>query len=93
MLYDDVFIEAVVAVLPERVVPTSEIEEQIRPLYSRLGVKPGWVESVTGIRERRVWRPEEIPTHRAAEAGLQALNAAGIDPYEVRVVVSTSVAE
>jgi 3-oxoacyl-[acyl-carrier-protein] synthase III len=93
MLYDDVFIEAVVAVLPERVVPTSEIEEQIRPLYSRLGVKPGWVESVTGIRERRVWRPEEIPTHRAAEAGLQALNAAGIDPYEVRVVVSTSVAK
>ena len=50
-----------------------------------------WIESKTGIRERRFADPD-LPLHRlAADAGRQALERAGADPAELRlIVVATS---
>ena len=55
MLWQDVHLEGAAVCLPEVVLPTADIEDHLRPLYRKLGFKPGWVEAVTGIAERRVW--------------------------------------
>lgn len=66
--------------LPEHSRPNSEIEE-------RLGVRPGWIESRTGIRERRVAGPDDTVVGLATEAGEEALRRAGTTPEELDLVL------
>jgi 3-oxoacyl-[acyl-carrier-protein] synthase-3 len=70
-------------VMPETVVGNREIEE-------RLGVKEGWIEARTGIRERRRAGPDERLASAAAEAGRLACERAGLTPADLDLIcVST----
>ncbi len=93
MRWTDVHVEGMSVVLPSERLTTSALEERIRPLYQRLGFKPGWVEAVTGITERRVWAADESPVAGAVQAGRQALAEAGIRPDQVQALVSCSVSK
>jgi 3-oxoacyl-[acyl-carrier-protein] synthase-3 len=74
-------VTSVGAAIPERVVPTSEIA-------ARLGVTDGWIESRTGVRERRFAAPGERLSDLAAAAGRDALERApGIDASSLDLVV------
>jgi 3-oxoacyl-[acyl-carrier-protein] synthase-3 len=89
--YDQVFVEAWAAEVPSVALTTAQIEDQLRPLYRKLGFKPGWVEAVTGIRERRMWA-SDLPQHvAAARAAQRALTTAGVDAAEVQALISCSV--
>jgi 3-oxoacyl-[acyl-carrier-protein] synthase-3 len=68
------------AALPARSVANAELEE-------RLGVAPGWIESRTGVRERRVLAPEESLVDLAEAASRQALEHAGLAPAAIDAVV------
>ena len=68
------------AALPGHVIANVEIEE-------RLGVERGWIESRTGVRERRVLASGETLLDLAEEASREALRTAGIAPAEVDAVV------
>ena len=74
MKYQNVQIESLAYVIPSLEIRTQDIEQEIAPLYQRLGLKPGWLQAVTGIRARRFWesqlQPSDIAT-RAAEKALQ----------------------
>jgi 3-oxoacyl-[acyl-carrier-protein] synthase-3 len=89
--WSDVSIEGLTAEIPPVEVRTAEIEEAIRPLYRRLGFKPGWVESVTGIQARRAWSPQTRFLDGAVRAARRALHDARVDPACVQAVVSCSV--
>lgn len=90
-VYSDVFVESLVAEVPPETFTTEELEQRLRPLYRRLGFKPGWVQAVTGIESRRMW-PEGVPHHLGAVAAARkALAEASVDAREVQVVVSCSV--
>lgn len=73
------------AALPSTVVGNAEIE-------SRLDVEPGWIESRTGVRERRVVRGDESLVDLAERAARGALDAAGIgaSTLDAIVVATTS---
>lgn len=73
-------IAAVAMATPATVVGSAEIA-------ARLGLRAGWIESRTGILERRHAGPEESLTDLAATAGSRALDAAGLEPEEVDLVV------
>jgi 3-oxoacyl-[acyl-carrier-protein] synthase-3 len=73
-------ITAVGAALPEHVVPTSEIAE-------RLGVTDRWIESRTGVRERRRAMPGERLADLAASAGDDALQRGGVDAQSLDLVI------
>lgn len=88
-----VAVEGLGLVLPEVTLPTASIEDRLRPLYARLGFKPGWVEAVTGIRQRRVWGRGESAVDGAVRAAAAALAEAGIPSSEVQALVSCSVAK
>ena len=67
------------------------IDEQLAETFERCGVRPGLLESVAGIVERRWW-PEAVTFDEAAAlAGQRALELAGVAPSEVDMLISTSV--
>ena len=68
------------AALPARVMRNAEVEE-------RLGVEPGWIESRTGVVERRVLGDEASLVDLAERAARDALGRAGIAPRELDAVV------
>ncbi|MCB9680755.1 MAG: 3-oxoacyl-ACP synthase III [Alphaproteobacteria bacterium] len=89
--WDDVFLGGLGVRVPDVTLSTAELEDRIRPLYRKLGFKPGWVEAVTGIAERRVWGPGGDAVSGAVQAAHAALAEAGLPAASVQVVVSCSV--
>jgi 3-oxoacyl-(acyl-carrier-protein) synthase III len=70
---------------PPNVVTTAEVEE--RAGLARFGFEPGWLERVTGVRERRFADPDVLPSRLAIVAGGKALADAGVTPQEVDTLV------
>jgi 3-oxoacyl-[acyl-carrier-protein] synthase-3 len=66
--------------VPAEVVPNA-------PIAARLGVDEEWIVARTGIRERRIADRSERLHGYAAEAGREALAAAGMDPAELDLVL------
>lgn len=91
MLYQNVYIESLVHVRPEEELRTQAIEAAISPLYRKLGLKPGWLQAVTGIRERRFWPVGTKPSDVATMAAKKALLQSGISKDSVGALVSCSV--
>jgi 3-oxoacyl-[acyl-carrier-protein] synthase III len=66
--------------LPQHAVPSEAIGE-------RLGVSAAWIESRTGVRERRVAEPGLRLSELASAAGRAALERAELDPAELDLVI------
>jgi len=91
MRYENVCIEGMGYFIPEKVVTTDWIEEQLAPLYKALQVPLGRIEHLTKIKERR-WFDEGVSFSDAATwAGERALKDAGVDASEIGFMVNTSV--
>jgi len=73
------------------VVTSAWIDEQLRETYERCEIRPGLLESVAGIIERRWWPKEMTFDEAAALAGQRAINAAGIAAKDIDMLISTSV--
>jgi len=91
MRYENVCIEGLGYVVPERVVASAWIEEQLAPVYRALGIQPGRIEYLTGIRERRWWEEGATISDGAALAGERAIENAGIDRSRLQVLINASV--
>ena len=89
--YRDTAVLSVAAVDAPRVVSSVEIDEQLLVAYQKAGMRPGMLEQLAGISERRWW-PEDITfADAAAMAGAKALAEAGVDPAAVGLLIDTSV--
>lgn len=91
MRYSEVFIESMGYSLPETVLTSEEIETRLAPLYEKLQIKKGWLEELTGVRERRMWPLGTAPSTVSAQAGRAALTAGNISPADVDLVIHTGV--
>jgi len=91
MRFDDVCVEGLGHVIPERVVRSEEIEARLAPIYDRLKVSIGRLELSSGIRERRFFAPGTRPSAVAAEAGAIALAKSGIDRERIGCLIHASV--
>ncbi len=91
MQYENVYIESMGYVIPEEIVTTDWIEDQLMPLYQVLGVPRGFIERLTGIRERRWWEEDRLISDAAAMAANRALEKAGIEKSEVQCLINASV--
>ncbi|MDP4887961.1 MAG: 3-oxoacyl-ACP synthase III [Actinomycetes bacterium] len=73
------------------VVTSAEFDEALASTYERLELRPGLLEGLAGIKERRWW-PEDVSFADAAVmAGAKALADAGIDANQVGLLIDTSV--
>ncbi len=89
--YEQVVISGLAHVDAPQVVTSTEIEDQMATTLERLGVEPGLLEGLSGIRERRVWGAGTLPSEVAAEAGELALADSGVDRHDVGALLNTSV--
>lgn len=70
--------------LPERVMTNADLEKLV-------DTSDAWIRERTGIQERRIAAPGQTTGDLAVEAGLRAIEAAGVDPQEVdMLIVGTS---
>ncbi len=91
MFFKNVAIEAVACVLPSTVITSADIEAQLADALARLGFKPGLIEGLTGIRERRFWDGGQQPSDVATLAAEKVLEQSGIPRDEIGCLISTSV--
>ena len=91
MRYQHVCVEAFSYTLPSNIVTSDEIEEQLAPLYERLGLPAGRLEMMTGIRERRFFDPGTLPGNISAQTAAKAIEAAQIDRKYLGVLIHGSV--
>lgn len=73
--------------LPVHVVTSSQIEDRLAPAYEALRVQPGSLVALTGIRERRWWVPGQSMADGAIRAGRRALDAAGVEPRDIGMLI------
>jgi len=89
--FQDTAILSVEIVEAPTVVPSAWIDEQLADTYARLDVRPGLLEGLAGIVERRWW-PEGVSfADAAALAGRKALEAAGVPPESIGLLIDTAV--
>lgn len=91
MRYSNVFIAGLGYELPPSVLSSSEIEERLAPVYERIGLQPGRLELMTGIRERRYWPGSVVPSEVAWRAGLDALEKSKVPQSKIGCIVHASV--
>jgi len=77
--------------VPEKVLSSTEIENEISEVYNKLNMSPGRLEMMTGIKERRYWEKGTSPGKMAAIAGKSALEKADISPKDVDLLIFASV--
>ncbi|MEU5882988.1 ketoacyl-ACP synthase III [Spirillospora sp. NPDC047279] len=66
--------------LPDRRVPSDDLSRS-------MGLDPGWIEDRTGIRHRHVAATGEAASDLAAGAARRALEAAGLEPGDIGLIV------
>lgn len=89
--YDHVRLEAFGYALPEHVVTSAQLEDELAPVYEKFGLHQGRLELMTGIRERRFWDEHTVPSDASTKAGRAALQKAGRSADEIECLIHTSV--
>ena len=69
--------------LPERVVTSAEVERIC-------GIKPGWIERHTGVKERRWVGPRETNSFMGAAAAREAVKDAGLTLDDIDLILCAS---
>ncbi|MCG8637638.1 MAG: 3-oxoacyl-ACP synthase III [Desulfobacterales bacterium] len=84
-------IEGIAYVVPPHVVTSEDIEDKLYPAVEKLGLEPGYLTGLTGIKERRLWDADIMPSDAATLAAEKLLETTGIDRNEIGCIVNTSV--
>jgi 3-oxoacyl-[acyl-carrier-protein] synthase-3 len=82
---------AVCAIDAPRVVTSAEIDDRLSGVYARVGLRPGMMQRLAGIHERRWWNRGTTFADGAAMAGAKAMAEAGVQPGDIGLMVNTSV--
>lgn len=90
--FTDTVILSVCGVDAPQVVTSAEFDDQLTDTYERVGLRPGLLQGLAGITERRWWPADVSFSDAAAMAGAKALAEAGVDPARVGLLIDTSVA-
>jgi 3-oxoacyl-[acyl-carrier-protein] synthase-3 len=74
-----------------QVITSDALDEQLLDTYGRVGLRPGLLERLCGIRERRWWADGVSFVDGAAMAGAKAISESGVDPAGIGLMINTSV--
>ena len=72
-------------------VTSEEIDAQLAPVAERVGLQPGLLERLAGIRARRFWEPGTLPSEVAGEAAEKLLADSDVPREAIGLLVNTSV--
>ncbi|HEY5662593.1 MAG TPA: 3-oxoacyl-ACP synthase III [Ilumatobacter sp.] len=89
--FGDVALVSLEACEPPVVITSASVDERLAPFYERTDGRPGLLENLAGIRERRQWPADVSFTDAAVMAGERAIASAGIDRARIGLLIDTSV--
>ena len=72
-------------------VTSEELEMRLADKFAEFGITSGMLETVTGIKARRIWAEDVQPSEVATLAARKAIADAGIDKNQIGVLINTSV--
>jgi 3-oxoacyl-[acyl-carrier-protein] synthase III len=91
MLHHNVCIESLGYELPQNVISSESIYEELAPTLERLQIPAAGLQSLTGVEERRFW-DADVPLYQmAARAARKAVDSAGLALSSIGCLISTSV--
>ncbi len=93
MRYEHVVIEALAVVEAPHAITSRALEDALAPAASRLGLQPGTIEVLTGVKARRLWDPGVMPSEVAALAAERALAMTSLPRERVMMLINTSVSK
>ncbi len=91
MRYQNVCLESFAHTLPSEIVSSDQLEAWLEPLYNRLRLPEGRLELMTGIVQRRFWKPGTLPSEKSVESAEKAIRAAGVDKSQIGALIHGSV--
>lgn len=91
MKFQRVAIESIGFTLPENVVTSLQIEQQLAPTYERLRLPEGRLELMSGISQRRFWNPGTPISTPSIESARRALELAEFPAEHVGCLIHASV--
>src|SRR3954453_15901684 len=74
-----------------QVITSDAIDQRLLDTYQRVGLRPGLLERLGGIRERGWWADGVDLVDGAAMAGAKAISESGVDPASIGLMINTSV--
>ena len=72
-------------------VTSAELEMRLADKFAAFDITPGMLETVTGIKARRLWAEGVQPSEVATIAARKAIADAGVDKNQIGVLINTSV--
>ena len=89
--HQNVALLSVASTIAPRITTSEEIDQRLAPALKRLRLPKGLLQRVAGVHERRNWEEGQNFDDAAVSAGKRALQAAGIEPGQVGLLINTSV--
>lgn len=91
MKFQNIVIESMAYHLPEQILSSDQIEEQLAPLYKKLKLPEGRLELMTGIKERRFWPRGTSPSDLSTAAAEKLFVKSKIKKENVDLLIHASV--
>lgn len=91
MQYQNVCLESFGYTLPQEIVSSDEIEQRLQPLYQRLKLPPGRLELITGVKERRFWPRNTLPSEISIQSCKKAIANSNILSSKIGALIHGSV--
>jgi len=91
MRFQNVVLESLSYALPPERITSGDLEARLAPLYERLKLPEGRLELMTGIRERRFWPVDHLPSSAGGEAGERVLNQSSLNRENIDLLIHTGV--
>lgn len=91
MLYSSVAIEALACVDAPVRITSAQLESRFAETLERLGQRPGLIQTLTGVTERRFFEEGVQPSDAATLAAQAALDDVDVDREQIAICVNTSV--
>lgn len=89
--FSRVAVESIGFCLPPEVISSEAIETDLKPTYDRLRLPSGRLELMSGIRERRFWKPRTPIGEPSCKSASLALDASDINPSQIGCLIHASV--
>lgn len=93
MQYSHVCLHTFAYELPPLSVSSDDLERRLAPLYQRLKLPFGRLLMMSGIQQRRFWKPGTKPSQAAALAGRQVMEKAHLASGQIEALIFTSVSK
>lgn len=91
MKFNKVRLAGIGVTLPNTIITSEVIENQLSPLYERLKLPAGRLELMSGITSRRMWEPGTMPSGPSIQSGNALFAQTNIDRKSIGCLIHASV--